>query len=82
MIVRPNNTEFAIGIIFVIVGAFLLYTEYNLGYWGIVALGLIFIIKNWSVARRPRGSRPGFAEGQRMPRKPKSDNITNERINY
>jgi hypothetical protein len=72
-----NNTEFAIGIIFVFIGAFLLYTEYNVGYWGVVALGLVFIVKNWSVARRrPSVPRPGMAQ------KPKSDSIINERINH
>jgi hypothetical protein len=72
-----NNTEFAIGIIFVIVGAVLIYTEYNSGYWGIVALGLIFIVKNWTVAkRRSTPSRPGVAE------RPEGGKIGNERINH
>jgi hypothetical protein len=71
-----NNTEFAIGIIFLFLGAFLLYTEYNAGYWGVVALGLIFIVKNWSVTRKkPVSRRPDMRKG------PKDDNMTNERLN-
>ncbi len=74
---RADNTEFAIGIIFIFLGAFLLYTEYTVGYWGIVALGLIFVAKNWSAMRgRPAPMRPGMAE------KPKSDRMINERINH
>ena len=72
-----NNTEFAIGIILVIVGAFLLYTEYKVGYWGVVALGLVFIVKNWSVTRR-RSSFPRRG----VPERPKSDKMINERINH
>ncbi len=72
-----NNTEFAIGIIFVILGAFLLYTEYTVGYWGVVGLGVIFIAKNWSVMRHRSGPpRPGVAG------KSQSDRIINERINH
>jgi hypothetical protein len=74
---RADNTEFAIGIIFVFLGSYLLYADYNTGYWGIVALGLIFVLKNWSAMRgRPIHARPGMAE------KPKSDRIINERINH
>ena len=77
-----NNTEFAIGIIFVFVGAFLLYTEYSVGYWGIVALGLIFIVKNWSAMRRARGGRSGLVRGRQVPNRPQSDTMSNERINH
>jgi len=73
-----DNTEFAIGIIFVFLGAFLLYSEYNAGYWGVVGLGLIFIIKNWSSMR----NRPAPTRSKGMAEKPASDRMINERINH
>jgi hypothetical protein len=51
-----NPTEFSIGIILACVGGLLLYTQYEVGYWGIVALGVIFIVKNWP--RRKRSAVP------------------------
>jgi hypothetical protein len=44
---NSNPTEFAVGIILACVGGLLLYTQYEVGYWGIVALGLIFVVKNF-----------------------------------
>jgi hypothetical protein len=52
---KRNETEFAIGIILGCVGAFLLYTQYQMGYWGILGLGSIFIVKNWPSQSRKTG---------------------------
>jgi hypothetical protein len=53
---QTNQSEFAIGIILVCVGALLLYTQYNVGYWGVLALGFIFIVKNLSFRRKENDS--------------------------
>lgn len=63
---KPNQSEFAVGIILVCVGAFLLYTQYNIGYWGVLALGLIFVVKNISFRRKNNSaSKVGAIENTR-----------------
>lgn len=57
----PNPTEFSIGIILACVGTLLLYAQYEVGYWGIVALGVIFIIKNWPHRKKSAGDAPRFS---------------------
>lgn len=72
---RRNETEFAIGISLACIGALLLYTEYQVGYWGILALGLIFVVKNLPRRAGPRD------DMNAAPRRV-SSKITNDRLNH
>jgi hypothetical protein len=73
---KPNQTEFAVGIILACVGAFLLYTEYRVGYWGILALGLVLMVKFWVTSRGEKQARTAVEKSQ------PSDRMTNDRINH
>ncbi len=57
-----DHTEYVVGAGLAALGLFLLYTQYNVGYWGIFALGAIFMAKNWTRhARKKRMGEPGEA---------------------
>ncbi len=73
---RRNETEFAIGIALACIGGLLLYTDYQTGYWGIVALGLIFVVKNWP--RRRESARSTV----RVEKNGRGDSMSNSRLNH